>query len=150
MPTRILIALKPEPLPTVVAALEGYELLIAKDKSEAKKLILENDIDICVIGILFDDSSGMELIKIIRLGERNKNTPLFITRFMPSQHERMLRSTLETMVAIGTVSDYFESDYRAPGIESTVRSRVEKFLPAEKVISRKKSSLKSNSKSNRK
>lgn len=142
---RILVALKPEPLPTVLRALEGYEFLVAHDMKEATKLIVEKDFDLFVIGILFDESAGMELIKQIRLGERNRGVPVFVTRFMPSQHEDMLRQVLGTMIALGTVSDYFEADWQASGIETTIRTRIEKLLLADAPLAKTKA-RKSNNK----
>lgn len=130
-PARILVAVRPEPLPTVTAALAGYDLLLAKDVEHGQSLILEHDaIDLFVIGILFDDSKAMELIKTIRLD--NTTVPIIVTRFMPSQHAEMLQHVMDTMMALGTVSAYFERPLGEPRLHDDFRALVEKYLPKDK------------------
>lgn len=132
---KIFIALRPEPLPMVQQALEGYDLVVAQDFDHAQKLITDDDeFDLFVIGILFDDSKAMELIKIIRLDPTKHNIPILVTRFMPSQYEDMLRRVLDTMKALNTVSDYLESDLSVPELKERVRHTVEKYLPVEKRV----------------
>lgn len=130
-PARILVAVRPEPLPTVTAALAGYDLLLAKDVEHGQSLILEyGSFDLFVIGILFDDSKAMELIKTIRLD--NTTVPIIATRFMPSLHAEMLQHVMDTMMALDTVNAYFERELDDPNLHEDFRTLVEQWLPKEK------------------
>lgn len=118
-----------------LSALEGYRLAVADDFEHALRLIQEDDdIDLFVIGILFDDSKAMELIKIIRLDTDKREVPIIVTRFMPSQYEEMLSHVMDTMKALGTVSYYFEADYQQATVKKRFRKLVEAYLPAHKIL----------------
>lgn len=117
-----------------LAALDGYNLVVAKDFEHSLKLIEEYEIDLFVIGILFDDSKAMELIKVIRLDAQKQHVPIVVTRFMPSQYEEMLCHVMDTMKALGTVSYYFEADYQQSSVKKRLRKLVEAYLPAHKIV----------------
>jgi hypothetical protein len=131
---RILVAVKAEPLPLVRAALAGYQLVSVSSIEHAEQLLVENAeaIDLFLIGILFDDSRAMELIRMIRLDINNHATPILMVRLMPSQHEEMLRHVMETMIALGTISDYLEADYQDPVIAKQLREAAEGCLRFDK------------------
>lgn len=88
---------------------EKYELVLATKLKEAKRLCIETGIDLFVIGIHFDDSRAMELVKLIRLGEMHAKAPVIIVRMSPTDHDRLLRQTIDHMIRVGAVSDYIES-----------------------------------------
>lgn len=123
-------------MPMVLSALEGYDLVVAHDVEQAIRLIQEDgEIDAFVIGILFDDSQGMELIKTIRLDKNRKHIPILVTRFMPSQYEEMLAHVMGTMKALGSINEYFEADYNEASVKTRLRQLVEGYLPKEKICS---------------
>lgn len=133
-PAKIFVAVKPEPLATVVEALQGYELCIADNVQHGTRLLNEQqDIDIFVIGILFDDSKAMELIKRVSSRETATKRPILVVRLMSSQHEEVLKSTMKTMIELKIVTEYLEVLHTHPGAKRMIRNLVEKYLPDEKL-----------------
>lgn len=132
--TRILIAQEKNCIDVLLDALAGYELITATHLQEAERLLIENGIDMFVIGIHFDDSRAMELVKFIRDDEKHKKTPIVMVRFWPSEHAQILRQTIEVMKTVRAVSAYIEADAdtgNRPFMER-VREAVERHLPARK------------------
>ena len=133
--TKILIAVRDEAISMVEAALEGYELIVPRDMAQAKKLLLENVINLFVIGILFDDSSAIDLITTVRLDSKQRNTPILVVRLMPSLYADLLRNMMRILKELGTVSDYLEPDLADLDIKERIRAAVEQYLPADKQVS---------------
>ena len=114
-------------------ALVGYELLKATMLQEAERLAIENGIDLFVVGIHFDDSRAMELVKFIRDDGKHKRTPIIVVRYWPSQHEAILRQTIEVMITVGAVSAYIEADSENDAsFAERVREAVERKIPVRK------------------
>ncbi len=101
-----------------------------KNIEHAEQVLLADSepIDLFVIGILFDDSRAMELIRLIRLDINSHATPILMVRLMPSQHEEMLQNVMQTTIALGTVSNYLEADHRDPSVEKQIRTAAEDCL----------------------
>jgi DNA-binding response OmpR family regulator len=134
-PARIVVAEEPHTIPAVLEALQGYELLTASTLMEAERLLLEDGIDLFVIGIHFNDSHAMELIKLIRSNKNNHaKTPIVVARFAPSEHAKILRETIEVMKVVHAVSDYIEKDGQPETFGARLREAVERFLPPAKVV----------------
>ena len=133
-PAKIFVAVKSEPLATVVEALHGYELCIADNVQHGMRLLNEqHDIDIFIIGILFDDSKAMDLIKRVSSRETAAKRPILVVRLMSSQHEEVLKSTMKTMIELKIVKEYLEVLHTHPGAKRMIRNLVEKYLPDEKL-----------------
>jgi len=105
---RILLALEPEAFPEMRHALAAYELLEAANLNQAQNYLLEPDIDMFVLGIHFDDSRAMELIRIIRSNKRLKTVPVLVIRTLPSEQAKLLRDALGMMKVVMAISDYIE------------------------------------------
>jgi CheY-like chemotaxis protein len=105
---RILVAATERVLPQVSAALVGHEVLETTTLQQAQRLILEDGIELCIIGIHFDDSRAVELVKFIRLDPSHRNTPIIITRLTPSDMSNFIRQTMDGMKKLLTISDYLE------------------------------------------
>jgi DNA-binding response OmpR family regulator len=133
---RILVAEKSEKLLTVSAALAGYELLKAATLQQAKNLVLEDGIDLFVIGIHFDDSQAMELIKLIRGAPKYKSTPIVVLCLTASGMGSVLRQTMDVMKAIHTINDYLELDSE-PKAAQRIRLTVDKCLLPTKLVANK-------------
>ncbi len=55
-----------------------------------------------------------------------------VVRLVPSIHEAMLRTVMDTMIAVRTVSAYLEGDVSEPKFKQLLKTTVDEFLPAEK------------------
>lgn len=88
---------------------DDYELVLATRLKEAKRLCVEDGIDLFIIGIHFDDSRALELVKFIGLGEKHSKAPVIIVRKSPSNHDRLLRQTIDHMIKVGAVRQYIEA-----------------------------------------
>jgi DNA-binding response OmpR family regulator len=129
MPARILIAEEKSVLAAVAQALEGYELLKATTLPEAERLMLEDGIDLFVIGIHLDDSQSMVLVKQIRNKKNHAKTPIVMIRLLPSANAEMLRFTLDYMKTVQGISAYLELE-NDPRSTQNIRAAVENCLPA--------------------
>lgn len=130
-PAKIFVAVKPEPLPVVKEALLDYEICVAHKFEDAAALLAsEQKIDLFLVGILWDESKAMDLIKQINSRKQPK-VPIVVVRLMQSQHEEMLKSTMETMIEVKLVTEYLEVPYNHPGAKRIIRNAVEKYLQTE-------------------
>ncbi len=130
---KIVVAVKAEILPLVEAALTGYEVIVLDSLDQGERWLSEsNHADLFVIGILFDDSKAMDLIKLIRLDPKHKETPILVIRLLHSQHEEMLKQVLNMMIALETVCDYFEGDYTEPGTATKLKELVTDCLTSDR------------------
>jgi DNA-binding response OmpR family regulator len=105
---RILLALEPAAFPEMRRALAAYELLEAANLTQAQNYLLDPRIDMFVVGIHFDDSRAMELIRIIRSNKRLKSVPVLVIRTLPSEQAKLLRDALGMMKVVMAISDYME------------------------------------------
>lgn len=124
---RILIALEAACVSEVQEALRDYDLLLAVTLSEAQKAIAEDGIELFVIGVHFDDSRSMELIRLIRLDRKHKKVPIIVTRMLPTIQTKMLHDTLELMKVLMGITDYLELE-GDPGAKAKLKSVVKKTL----------------------
>jgi CheY-like chemotaxis protein len=133
---RILVAERSEKLLTVSAALAGYELLKVATLQQAQNLVLEEGIDLFLIGIHFDDSQAMELIRLIRSAPKHKSTPIVVMCLTASGMGSVLRQTMDVMKAIHTINDYLELESE-PKAAQRIRLTVDGFLLPAKLVSNK-------------
>jgi response regulator RpfG family c-di-GMP phosphodiesterase len=124
---RILIAEEDPMMPLVVAALQGYELIEAYTFEQAVRMILEDGIDVVVIGIHFDDSRAMELITYIRTNKEHHKIPIVVHRLCHSEYAGLLRTSLLAMKSLRFVNEYLELE-NDPHAKSRIREVVEAQL----------------------
>ncbi len=124
-------------MPRMRAALAGHELLETTTLQQSERLVIEDIIDLFVIGIHFDDSRTMELVKLIRLDPKHKETPILITRLTPSSMAEFIQQTMETMKSLRVVTDYLELE-DDPMADVKIRDTVSRLLPAGKRLTPKK------------
>lgn len=127
-PKRVLLAHEPDQVRFFLDALDGLEVVPALRLQEAERLIVENGISLFVVGIHFDDSRAMQLITSIRTDENHKDTPILVVRLSPSEHEEMLRMSLDTLVKLNIVSEYIEMDKLGKTQRNLLRKVVDKLL----------------------
>ena len=131
-PARIFVADESEALARIKRALEGYDLVEVTTLLQAQRMILEDGIDLFLVGALFDDSRAMEFIKVVRTDNKHKRTPIVVVRLSANVHAAMLRSTFETMIALNNISAYLEID-DGKDASQKISSVVKQFLPADKL-----------------
>lgn len=71
---------------------EGYQLLIAEDGNQAKKMILEGKPDLLITDIMMPYISGLELISYVR-NELKSKIPVIV--FSSVGHEKMILQAFE-------------------------------------------------------
>jgi DNA-binding NtrC family response regulator len=106
--TRILVAHELNRSEVIISALMGYELVLVSDITAAEYQVMEDGIDMFIVGIHFDDSRAIELVNFIRLNKKHKTTPVIMVRLLSSAIADFLRSTTETFIKIGSISHYLE------------------------------------------
>ncbi len=99
-PARILVADESKVLARIRRALARYDLIETSTMQQVQRMIIEDEIDLFLVGAHFDDSRTMDFIKAVRIDERHKSTPIVVVRLSPSAHAAILRSTFETMIAL--------------------------------------------------
>ncbi|MDZ4835909.1 MAG: hypothetical protein SGJ27_19190 [Candidatus Melainabacteria bacterium] len=107
---------------------------------QANRLILENGIDVFVIGIHFSESRALELIQLIRSDEKHKKTPILVIRMLGSNYPVILKQSMNAMRALRIVTDYLEIEgNNYSKIKEKIRESVDRNVPAEKSVSLKSS-----------
>jgi CheY-like chemotaxis protein len=129
---KILIFVGPEVTHLVTESLNGYDLILAHKFDDAAELILNAGVDLFVIDILFDESQGMELIKLIRKDPQHRNSSIVVTQLVSSHHSEMLRSVVSALTNSQTISCYFEGELTDLNIGAVFRKTVERYLPSKK------------------
>jgi PleD family two-component response regulator len=128
---RILIAEAMAEMPKISSALSAHELLETTTLQQAVRLVIEDGIELFVIGVHFDDSRAVELVKLIRADKNHQDTPVLMVRLAPSKMADFIRQTLETMKAMQVISDYLELENDAFA-DSKLRDAVSACLPGGK------------------
>ena len=130
---RILIAHDANHLGVVTKALEGYDLVVVSDVMGAQYQIMEDGIDLVIIGIHFDESRAIELVNIIRSDDKHKKTPIVLIRLSPTGLSESINVTTAALIKIGTVSEYLELE-SDPEAALKIKDVVGSLLPGEKVL----------------
>jgi hypothetical protein len=132
---RILIAQTPETAPITQFALVGYELVTVYDLKAAKYQVMENGIDLFVVGIHFDESRATDLIAFIREDEKHKRTPVLVVRLLASTQAYVLTIKMNALIRIEAVQQYLEIA-GSPNASKKIRAAVDALLPVEKLMSK--------------
>jgi hypothetical protein len=129
--TRIVLAATELALPLLRAALTEHELLEAKTMQQAERFVLEDSIELFVIGVHFDDSRVMDLVTLIRLRPEHKKTPILVIRVTPSTMASFISQTMDAMKILQVISDYLELE-GDPLAELKIKNTVVEYLPSKK------------------
>jgi len=131
-PARILIAEVETQMSKIRAALVGFELVEVTTLQQAERMVMEDGIDLVVVGIHFDDSRAIQLINIVRSDSKHVATPVIVVRLCRSNHPGVLRHTMGYLL-VNTISEYVEVD-GDPELEEKIRAAVKKYLPADRQV----------------
>ncbi len=101
-----------------------------------EQLILEDGIDLFLVGIHFDESRALELIPLIRKDTRHSETPIIVIRLLPTENQKLLKQSVNAMQSLHIVSDYLElEDDRKAKLK--IRQAVDNYVPKEKLVAAK-------------
>lgn len=123
-----MLAHEPTQIEFLLESLAGYEVLHAATTKEAERLIIENGIDLFILGIHFDDSRAMQMIATIRLDEKHKAAPIFVVRLSSSEHAQMLKETMETLVKLSVITEFLEIERLSKNQTTLFRKLVDQLL----------------------
>lgn len=104
----ILLAQEANIITATAAALYGFEVIAATTIRQAQRLIQENSLDLFVIGIHFDDSNALELVKYIRESTPHLQTPIIMIRVLPTRLANTLRRSVRAVKSLYAISAYLE------------------------------------------
>jgi hypothetical protein len=79
----------------------------------------------------------MELVKLIRLDPKHKQTPILVVRLTPSAMADFIRQTMDTMKSLRVISDYLELE-DDPIADVKIRDAAAEYLQIEKQIVKKR------------
>jgi DNA-binding NtrC family response regulator len=126
---RILLAASILALPQVSAALADHQLSETTTMQQAEKLIAQDGIDMFVIGIHFDESRSVELVKLIRQNSKYKTTPILMLRVTPSEMAHFIKQTMDAMKHLWSITDYLELE-GDPDAAEKIADAVTRYLPS--------------------
>lgn len=130
---RILVAENPARINEVCEALSSYELLRATKLYEAERLLMEDGIDLFVVGVHFDESQALELVKFIRSNKEHKKSPIVVIRSYQSEHENILRQALGVMKMTDAITEYLECQGHCDDLtelKAALSATVERLVPS--------------------
>jgi len=136
--TKILLAQEATIIADIAQSLSCYDVIPVTTLLQAKRMILEDGIDIFVIGIHFDDSSALELVRYIRESQKHCQTPVLVIRVLPSQFAKTLKLSVEAVKKPYDIADYLELEGHAdPGwkLREAVNYHLEKSRKTQKMDS---------------
>lgn len=124
---RILIAQPEEAIALTTRALRGHDLVPTTTLLQAKRMVIEDGIDIFVVGIHFDDSSALEFVHEIRDCQKHVKTPIILVRTMPSAIARTLKKSVDAVKDLYDIALYLECEDEVR-LEHELRLHVETLL----------------------
>ena len=80
MPKRILVADTSDSDRRLSAILAGQDVMFARTIGEAQRLLAQQQFDLVMIGVHFDDSRMFDLLRQVRIEGRNKGIPVVCVR----------------------------------------------------------------------
>jgi response regulator RpfG family c-di-GMP phosphodiesterase len=128
---RIMIAQDAKALGKTKDALDAYELVVVTDLMQARYQLIEDGIDVFVIGIHFDESRAIDLVNFIRNDKKHERTPIIFVRLLPTTMKDILKTTVVALIKIGTISDYLELE-GDPDFASKIKQSVSSLVPGKK------------------
>ncbi|MDR3617086.1 MAG: hypothetical protein P4L53_26250 [Candidatus Obscuribacterales bacterium] len=104
---RILLATSPSSFCLLRSALTDHEILEATTYTAAQRLCAQNGIDLFMICLMFDESRSLELVNLIRLDARYKQTPIVVVRLTTTTID-FITQIMHSMKKLHVISDYLE------------------------------------------
>lgn len=132
MAVEILIAHEQSNMARVIKALAGYTLTCVSTIEDALNTLQKQEFDAIVIGLHFDESRALELVKHLRQDSRFTSTPVFVIRVLQTPYASILKSALDIMIMVKAVDQYLECDDQSDKLGS-LRKAIDSILPPEKV-----------------
>ena len=111
--------------------LAEFDLVMVSTREEAERMIIEDGIDLFVIGVHFDESRAIEMIGTIRNSKNHRKTPIIVIRLLATALAESLLATATNLIKVGAISDYVEMEGKADGEERLLQS-IKSHLPAKK------------------
>ena len=123
---KILLAQDTSAMSMTKAAMTGFEVFEASTIAHARGLVVENVFTLFVIGVHFDHSQTLDLVKTIRGDDKHKNTPIIVVRLLKSIMVEPLRHTMEGLINRKTISEYLELE-RDPDAQAKLSDVIKKY-----------------------
>jgi response regulator RpfG family c-di-GMP phosphodiesterase len=123
----VLIAADKTLLPAIKPSLSPNRLVLADNISQVLQVIQEQQVDLFLVDIYFDDSKALDLVAVIRANQSYKRTPILLFRLLPSKHAELLRYTVLQMTPVHKIACYMELD-NSPDAVSEISTAVHKYL----------------------
>lgn len=133
-----MIAHEPGRSQVIIGALTGYDLVVVSTLDAAVSLIKEDGIKLFVIGVHFDESRAIELVNEIRKDRKHKSTPIVLLRQSSIRITSLLRTTIDSLKKVGTVSEYLEVENN-PEPGKAIRDSISRLLRGNNINRSKKS-----------
>ncbi len=124
---RILLAQEKAVIAKTCDALYGYDVVPVDTTIQAHRQILKPGLDLFVIGIHFDDSNALELVKCIRESEHYSKTPIVMIRMLPSTLAKTLRRSVKAVRKFFEIAAYLELEASTDPI-TDLRQEINKHL----------------------
>jgi CheY-like chemotaxis protein len=128
---RVMIAQDAKALGATRDALEDYQLVVVTDMQAAQHEVIEDGIDLFVIGLHFDESRAIELVSFIRNDPGHKKTPIIFVRLLPTTMKDILKSTVMALIKAGTINQYLELE-GDPDYVTKIKAAVASLMVAKK------------------
>jgi len=106
--SKILLAQEFSVIADSAEALSCYDVIAMSTLAQAQRAILDDDIDVFVIGIHFDDSNALDLVRQIRSCQKHYCKPVILIRVLPSQFAKTLKHSVMAVQKLYDIADYLE------------------------------------------
>ena len=126
--TRILLADHTEGRALLLRVLSGYKMAEAATFEEAIQLINADTFELIIVGIHFDGSQSIDLIKAIRADQHHDKTHIMMFRMTSTDLAGFLRKSIMDLALIYNLAGYVETDLYPS--DSLLRAAIEQALPA--------------------
>ena len=129
MPKRILVADTSDSDRRLSAILAGQDVMFARTIGEAQRLLAQQQFDLVMIGVHFDDSRMFDLVRAIRADDFQNEVPIVCVRGTPG-YTVVSTSTLESalkVLAADTFVDLLHFAQEHSG-NAALRAAVQRYL----------------------
>lgn len=124
---QLLVAAEKCCLPMIGSALNEYVFVAASNTAQVFQIIEKYPVDLFLVDIHFDDSSALDLVSALRKNPVYENTPIVLFRHRPSEHAKLLRTSVLQVVVPYKIPLYIELD-ESEDAASEVRTAVDALL----------------------
>jgi DNA-binding response OmpR family regulator len=104
----VLVADVPEAHARLAAALNGAELRFAQTLGEALRALREEDFELLLAGVHFDESRMFDLLRAVRSGRRNHQVPIVCIRTRRNAFATLTPNALEVTIKALNANAYVD------------------------------------------